>query len=560
MRSTTQTKTMNNYILQYWQGIQDGSIIVGQWIRLIYSYIIDGLEKRTFRFSKKKADAAILFIEHFCHHHEGELAPGLIKLELWQKALVSVIFGIVDEDGLRRFREIFIVIGRKNGKSLLASAIAAYCAFLDGEYGARIYFTAPKLDQASICFDAFYQTIMHEPELAAAIQKRRTDIYIPSTNSSARALAFSEKKSDGLNISLAVADEVSAWGGSQGLKFYEVLASATGSRKQPLILSITTAGYVNDGVYDELMKRSTRFLLGGSSETRLLPVIYQIDDPSKWNDLNELQKSNPNLSISLGYSWLLDQIAIAEGSLSKQAEFKAKHCNLKQSSSTAWLRTEDVDKASGEHLDLESFRKCYCVGGIDLSRTTDLTAAFIVIEKDGILNVIGKMFMPAEKLEEATARDGLPYQAYIQRGQLQLSGDNFVDYHDVFQWFRDLVEQYQIYPLKVGYDRYSAQYLVQDMKAYGFHMDDVFQGTNLSSVLRSYEGLLKDGKINIGDNDLLKVHMLGAALKMEQGTERIRLIKLSPTTHIDGLAAVIDAMTVREKYYAEIGGQLKNER
>lgn len=550
---------MNNYILEYYQGIKDGSIIVGKWVRLVYEYIISGIERKDFVYSQKKANAAIMFVENFCHHHEGALAPGLIKLELWQKALLSCIFGILDKDGNRQFREVCLIIGRKNGKTLLAASIAAYCSFLDGEYGGRIYFAAPKLEQAALCFDAYYQMILQEPELDKLAQKRRTDIYIAQSNTSAKPLAFSAKKSDGLNISLAVCDECASWSGEQGLKFYEVIKSSFGARKQPLLLAMSTSGYVNDGIYDELIKRSTRFLLGDSKEKRLLPVLYMIDDVEKWNDLNELRKSNPNLCISVSADYMLEEIAIAEGSLSKKAEFITKYCNLKQNSSTAWLSAQTVEAACGDELSLDDFRNSYCVGGIDLSQTRDLTACCVVIEKDGKLYVFSKFFLPTERIDEATQRDGVPYNAYIQRGILQLSGDNYIDYHDCFDWFKMLVEEYQIFPLKVGYDRYSAQYLVQDMQAYGFQIDDVFQGENLYPVILEAEGLLEDRKINIGDNDLLKIHLLNSAIKMSNERGRGRLVKVNPSYHIDGTAALLDALTVRQKYFAEYGEQLKNQ-
>lgn len=550
----------DNYILAYYQAISDGSICVGRWIRTAYEMIIKGLQEKSFFYAPKKAAAAIAFIENFCHHHEGALAPGLIVLELWQKALISVIFGIVDETGARQFREVFLVIARKNGKTLLAAAIAAYCSFLDGEYGARIYFAAPKLDQAALCFDAYYQMILQEPELDRMAQKRRTDIYIKDSNTSARPIAFNAKKSDGLNISLAVGDEIASWQGDAGLKFYEVIKSSFGARRQPLLLAISTSGYVNDGIYDELMKRSTRLLLGDSKEHRLLPLLYMIDDVEKWNDINELQKANPNLGVSVSIDYMLEEIAIAEGSLSKRAEFLTKYCNIKQNSSQAWLSAQAVQKASGPHLSIEDFRDSYCVGGIDLSQTRDLTAAVVVIEKDGELYVFGHMWLPAEKIDEATQRDGVPYNIYIQRGLLSPSGDNFVDYHDCFNWFRHLVEDLQILPLQVGYDRYSAQYLVQDMDAYGFHMDDVYQGENLYGVIQEVEGLIEDGRIHIGDNDLLKMHLLNSAIKMSTERGRGKLVKVNPSLHIDGTAALLDAMTVRQKHYADIGEQLKNLR
>lgn len=548
-----------NYIFSYYQQIKDGSVTVGKWVRLVYEMIIKGLENGSFFYSHKKAQAAVLFIETFCHHHEGELAPGKLKLELWQKAFISMIFGILDADNNRQFREVVLVVARKNGKTLLAAAIAAYCTFLDGEYGGRIYFAAPKLEQANLCFEAYHQMILQEPELDNLAQKRRTDIYVKEWNATAKPLAFSAQKSDGLNISLAVCDECSSWKGDPGLKFYEVIKSSVGARKQPIILSITTSGYLNDGIYDELVKRGTRVLMGDSRENRLLPVFYMIDDIEKWNDINELQKSNPNLGVSVSMDYLLEEIAVAEGSLSKKGEFITKYACRKQNSSLAWLPANVVEKATGEKLNIEDFRKHYGLIGIDLSQTTDLSAATLVIEKAGEFYVWAHFWLPSEKIEEAKQRDGLPYDAYIERGILSLSGDNFVDYHDIYQWCADLVRQKKIYPLMVGYDRYSAQYLIKDLESFGFKTDSVFQGDNLWPIIQHTEGLLKDGKMHLGDNDLLKVHLLNSAVKMSVERGRGKLVKLSPTDHIDGAAALLDAFTVRSAHYDELGQRLKNE-
>lgn len=549
---------MNNYILEYYQGIEDGTICVGRWVRLWYQIIIKGLEDGSFLYSPKKAKAVVVFAENFCRHHEGPLAPQKIKLELWEKAFLSVIFGIVDKDGNRVFREAVLIVGRKNGKTLLAAIIAAYMAFMDGEYGGRVYMAATKLEQANLCFSAFHQMIIKEPRLAELASKRRSDIVIDQTNTTIKPLAFSAKKSEGLNISCGICDEVASWQGDQGIRFYEALKSSQGARKQPLLLSITTAGYVNGGIYDELIKRCTRLLMGDSRERRLAPFLYTIDEPEKWNDINELRKSMPNLGVSVSVDYMLEEIAVAEGSLTKKAEFLVKYCNIKQNSSIAWLSAVDIDRASGESIEASDHTDCYCVGGIDLSRTTDLTACCVVIEKNGELYVRAKFYLPSEKLEEAKARDGLPYDIYIQRGLLQLSGDTFVDYHDCFEFFKECVVQYKCYPLVVGYDRYSAQYLVSDMEGFGFKMDDVYQGYNLTPVINEAEGLIRGGHIHIGDNDLLKIHMLNAALKHDVQTDRKKLVKLSATEHIDGMAALLDAMTVRMKYWSEYGAQLVN--
>ena len=549
-----------NFISEYYRQINDGRITAGKWIHALYAMILNGLSEGLFFYDDRKAQRAIKFVENFAHHHEGPLAPGLIKLELWQKALISVIFGIVDANGNRQFREVMIVIGRKNGKTLLSSAVAEYMAFADGEYGARIYFAAPKLQQATLCFNAFFQSIRNEPELDALAQKRRTDVYIESTNSSAQPLAFNANTSDGLNISCCVADEIASWRGDAGLKYYEVLKSSFGARVQPLLLGITTAGYENEGIYDELLRRSTRVLLGDSQETRFAPFLYMIDDVDAWDDLHELEKSNPNIDVSITRDYLQDEIAIAEGSLSKKAEFITKHGCIKQNSSSAWLSTQTVNKCVGEHISLESLSHSYAVCGIDLSQTTDLTSACVVVEKDGVLHVVSKFWLPTAKIDEATERDGIPYRIMIQKGFLEPSGENFIDYEDCYKWLISLVKNYEILPLVTGYDRYSARYLITALEQAGFKCDDVYQGDNLWTTMQQAEGLMKDGKIKIGDSDLLRVHFLDSAVKMNNERGRGKLVKVSKTAHVDGMAALLDALVVREKWFGQFGTQLANKR
>lgn len=546
-----------NYIQEYYHAIQTGDIVVGQWIKRLYDKIVAGLRDGLFCFDDRKANRAIQFIETFCHHCEGR--DDLITLELWQKSTVCLMFGIVDEDGLRIFREVFLVMGRKNGKSLFASACIAYMVYLDGEYGAKIYCLAPKLEQAAIVYDNFHKMIVREPELAELAKKRRSDIYLEDTNSVVKPLAFNAKKSDGFNPHMTVCDEIASWPAEQGRKQYEVMKSALGARKQPMILSISTAGYVNDGPFDELMTRSTAYLLGNSEERRLLPILYIVDDPKKWDDIEELKKSNPNMGVSVKEDFFFEEIAIAKNSLSKRAEFLTKYCNIKQSSTQAWVPYDVIDAVTQEEYTLEDFRSSYCVGGIDLSQTTDLTSCCVVIERAGKLYTFARFFMPENKIDELQAAEGVPYRLYVSAGLIQPSGENFVDYNDCFEWFRWLVEEYEILPLQVGYDRYSAQYLVQQMEQYGFHMDDVYQGFNLTPVLHEMDGLLRDETLQLGKNNLLKSHFLNTAVNQDTETRKIRPVKIDPRCHIDGFVAVVDALTVRQKWYDQIGAQLKNE-
>ena len=550
---------MDNWIFKYHEAIQKKEVIVGVWVRLCFEILTTGLLNGEWEFNEKKANKAIKFIENFCHHSEGR--SDLLHLELWQKAIVSAIFGIMDKTtGYRQFREVFIIVARKNGKTLFAAAIAAYMTYVDGEYGAKVYFLAPKLDQADLVYDAFYQIVQSDDELDSITKKRRSDIYIKAFNTSVKKIAFNSKKSDGFNPQLVVNDEMEAWPGDQGLKQYEVMTSALGARKQPLIISIATAGYVNDGIFDELFKRATAFLKGNSREKRLLPFIYMIDDIEKWDSIEELKKSNPNLGVSVSVEYYLEQIEIARNSISKKVEFMTKFCNIKQNSAVAWLDYWDVMKCVHEEkpLSLEDFKGCYCVGGIDLSRTTDLTAASIVINRDGINHIFTRFYMPQKRYEVAINEDNTPYNIYRDRGFLFISGENQVDYKDVYNWFIELVKVYKIKPLKIGYDRYSANYLVEDLKTAGFHTDDVYQGTNLTPILHEFEGNLKDGLFDFGDNSMLAAHFLNVAVDINLNDSRMKPVKIEKRMRIDGAMSVFDALTMVSMYHNEIGKKLLN--
>ena len=551
-----------NWILRYYQMIQDGSVTAGKWITLLYERIIQDLEEKQYFLDLKKANKVIDFFEKFTHHSKGKLAPQLVKLEPWQKALLSCAFGLVDEHGFRQYREVLTQMGRKCGKSLLASGVAEYMAYADGEYGADVYMLAPKLDQADIVFNDFWQSISAEPDLMMLTKKRKMDIYIEKTNTSIKKVPFADKKSDGFNPHLSICDEIAAWPGESGIKQYEVMTSALGAREQPMIFSITTANYITGGIYDELYRRATSFLLGNSREKRLLPFLYQIDDTEKWNDLSELQKSIPNLGVSVKVDYILEEIAKAEQTVASKMEFMTKMACIKQNASTAWLQADAIRKMFDRQKPIEELASHYALGGIDLSSTTDLTSACLLVEDAETIWVISHFWLPGERLNEATQRDGIPYQAMIQRGFLSLSGEEFIDYHDVFNWFEMMRKKYKILPLQIGYDRYTAQYLVQDMERASYHMESVFQGYNLTGIEDNFEGLLREGRIKcINDNDLLKIHLMDAAQQIESNTSahsRKKLVKLSKNAHVDGVAAILDAMCMRQNHWAEMGKRLMN--
>lgn len=562
-----------NAILAYYQKIKNGGVIVGRYIRLLYEVIIDGLEEKRWFYDQRLAENAIRFIETYCHHYKGKLAPQRLRLSLWQRAALSLMFGIVDDEGKRQFTEVFWVVGRKQGKTLLAGAIGNYMAYAAGEYGSELYYLAPKIDQADLCYSAFEYNVHAEPELDAITKSTKyRGLVIQETNTTVKKLAFSDRKSDGYNPMFYCADEVAAWPGARGLRQWEVMVSGTGAREEPLGLAISSGGYEDEGIYDELMKRGTAFLNGNSREQHILPILYIIDDPEKWDDLNELQKSLPGLGESVSVNFILKEINTAHESISKRLEVLTKYCNLKQNSQAAWFDAQTVKKVflhqdeKGEFVPwnktLEEYRDSYALCGLDLSQTTDVTSACVLIEKDGIVWIFAHFWLPGDRIKEATERDGIPYEIMIQRGLLSRSGDQMVDYKDCFRWFTDLIEKYQIYPLMVGYDRWSAAPIVQDLKSYGFHTDSVIQGFNLSGIIDTMEGMMRAGKLRCAnDNDLLKIHFMDAALQLESNTSthtRKKLVKLSKNAHVDGVAAVLDALCMRQVYWGELGDRLQN--
>ena len=563
---TVADMTAESAILQYWNEINTGGVNVGKWVRLLYEVIIQGLTEKRWFYDARLADNALRFIERYCHHYKGKLAPQRIELSLWERAAICLIFGIVNAAGRRQFVEVFWLIGRKMGKTLLAAAIATYMAYAAGEFGSEIYFLAPKIDQADLCYSALEFNVHAEPELDSITKSTKyRGLVVNETNTIIKKLAFSSKKSDGYSPQFYCADEAFAWPGVAGQRQWEVMVSGTGAREEPLGMAISSGGYENEGLGDELMKRGTSFLLGNSREQHLLPILYMIDDPQKWDDLEELEKSLPGLGISVTKEFIQKEIDVAHESISKEIEFKTKYCNLKQNLSVAWLKAEDIEKAFGWRKPMEEIRNHYAVLGIDLSQSVDLTCGICLTEVDGIIWTHAHFWLPKNRLEEAIKRDGVPYEIYIRKGFLSLSGEEFINNDDVLAWCMDLVRKYKVFPLMVGYDRWGSMELVQKLNAKSFKTDTVTQGFNLSSVSDTFEGMLREGRIrDMDDNDLLKIHFADAAQQMESNTEnahpRKKLVKISKNAHVDGVAALLDAMAMRIFKWAELGTRLTNDK
>ena len=547
-----------NCIEKYYSGILAGKFIVGKHVRKLYYIITAGIENGVYVFDSKKANNAIKFIENYCRHSKGR--NDLLKLELWQKAFVSILFGIVGKDGLRVFREVFLIIGRKNGKSLLAAGIMEYFAFVAGEYGSEIYCVATKKDQAMIVYDCLVEMINKDEELSEYVKFRKDFLRIPTRNVLIKPLPATPKSFDGLNPEVVVSDEIAAWPGENGINQYQVLVEAMGARDEPLMLAITTAGYESGGIFDDLFKRSTLFLNGDTRESQLLPILYMIDDELLWDDLDELKKANPNMGVSVKKDYFVEKIKTAEASPNAKAAFLTKFCNIKQNPTISWLPF-DVIANSGCDKKIEEFKGCYAVGGFDLSLTTDLTAACVVIEKDEVLYTFAKFFMPEIKFK----KDKNLYQVneiLIKQGVLKISGKNTVEHSDVVDYFNELRDEHEIQFLKIGYDRWSAREVITAMaNTFGkSNLDDVWQGWNLHPIIVHLEGLIKDGKVKICNNELLKLHFRNVALYSDlNSNNKYRPVKIATNARIDGAIAVLCAMTMRSKYYNQISSLLTND-
>lgn len=546
MTLTTSSLDEFTYLQEFKQDIADGKYVLGQWMQLNIQYVEKCLSEGKCLYDPLKAEKKIRFIETQCRYVEGRSGPFL--LESWQKYIVACIFGLVDEDGFRHFTEIVLIIGRKQGKSTFAAALEMTIAYTEPELGMQLYNLAPKLQQANIIYDQTLLMIAKNKTASKLGKKRRSDFYIAKTNTKISPLAFNSKKSDGFNPYFACFDEFAAWEGVKAVDMWNVMLSAQGGRHDPINLACSTANFIDGGLYDELFPRCTSVLLGTSEEENLLPFLFMIDDIQKWDDVQELKKALPNLGVSFFEKNLQKEIRKAHASPSYKNEFICKYCNIKMNTVAAWIPQEAIRLSQGDVIKPEDFQRMACVGGVDLSQTTDLTSACVVINFEGVNYVYSHFWIPAGRLKDLTERDNVNYSAMVSHGFLSLSGDKFVDYKDVTKWFVDLRKEYKLNILVIGYDRYSSTYFVDEMKQQGFLMDDVNQGTNLSPILTEFEGLIMQGLIQTGTNGLLQSHIRNTAIKREADGKRMRMLKISETKHIDGMAALIDALTVKSKY------------
>ena len=531
-----------NYIKEYVEKIESGEIVVGKKIKKIYKKLLkeSSNESLPFYFDEEKGSRPINYIETFCKQAEGEIGKP-IKLELFQKAYIQALFGFVYRDtGLRRFNETMFLVGRKNGKTTMLSAIALYMMIADGEGSAECYSVATKKDQASKAFKSACAMRAQSPEIRAIVNKRRSDMYMPTTFSSFEPLSSDSDTLDGLNAHLVIIDELHA---IKDRNLYDVMKQSTSSRRQPLVVMITTAGTVRECIFDDIYNYANNVLEEIVKDDSFLPVLYELDKTEEWKDISCWAKANPGLGTIKQYKYLAEQVERAKNDTSSKKSTLCKDFNIRSNSEEKWLDFDTVNNE--EKFDIEELRGTYAIGGADLSSTLDLTCATLIVFKKGKIYVLQQYFIPEDTIEEKENDDKVPYKIWKERGLLTTCPGAKINYTAVTEWFIKMHYEYDISPLWIGYDRWGSTYWVDEMKENGFQIEQVIQGAQtMSNPMKQLEADLKEKKVIYNNNPILKWCLLNTAIEIDKN-DNIRPVKGKKSKErIDGAVSLIDAYVV----------------
>lgn len=533
-----------NYIREYWSKIESGEIAACRRLKQQYSRIIDELDnpREPWVFDLDYASRPIQFIEHFCKHSKGKWIGKGVKLELFQKAKLQAVYGFVHKDTkLRRCREVFTLVARKNGKSTEKAATGNFMLIADGEGGAEIYSVATKRDQAKLVFSEAVNMISQSPALSKHIRKRKTDLYFSPTFSKFEPLASDSNSLDGLNAHNVIMDEVHAW---KDRNLYDVMKQSMTAREQSLLDIITTAGFVRSGIFDSLYEYACNVLDGTVEDERFMAFVYELDDKNEWTDFRMWEKANPGLGTIKSYDELAANVERAKSDPDFLPTVLTKDFNIRETVAGTWLTFDTVNNEAT--FDIEELRNSYAIGGVDLSSTTDLTCATLLIMKpDGKKYVLQQYFLPSDSIERKVAEDKIPYDKWSDRGLVKLSDGNKVNYSDVTEWFMKMIREYDIRPLWIGYDPWNSTYWTEEMKNMGFNMIIVRQGARtMSQPMKEMAAELGAKTINYNNNPVLKWCLTNTSVKRDEN-DNIRPIKgANSRQRIDGAVSLIIAYSV----------------
>jgi len=536
-----------SYLLSYIDEIESGRIIAGEELKSVLNGLKNDLNNPSYIYDETPGKLRIDFIEKFCKHTKSPFNGQPFILELWEKALLECAYGFKMADtGLRRFNEVILLIARKNGKTTFIAGIDLAEFFLS-RGGTDIVCASNTNDQASILFEEINN--MREQSKALRNEKRSKKnifyIYSPKNKNKIKKLSAQSRNKDGYNIEVGCIDEVHEMTDS---KVYDAIKQSQSTKKEPLIFIITTEGTTVDGFLDSKLEYCRKMIKGEIKDIRILPWLYTQDgvdeifsDPTSWT------KSNPSLGNIKLRSYLEDMMVKSQNDLSTRVTMLCKDFNIKQLDSGSWLTFNDLNNET--RFKLEELRDSYAIGGVDLSSTTDLTAAVLLVIKNGKKYVIPHFFMPGDLIEQRVKEDKIPYDLWIKKGLVSVTNGNQNDFSLVTQWFLSMVRNYGIRPLWIGYDPWNSQYWVKEMEDAGFTMEKIRQGIyTLSEPMKQLEGDLKNKLVIYDNNPILKWCFSNTQAKIDINGN-IQPSKLnSKLRRIDGCVALIIAYAVLNRY------------
>ena len=541
-------------IEKYYEWILDNPKKVDEKVKKIYKKLVNNIktpqmvsfinkttgevEEHNYIFDEEKATRPIKFIEKYLKQSKGIWNGKPLKLELFQKAFIEALFGFVDEEtGLRKYKKAILFVARKNGKSVLASALGIYMTIADHEGGAEVYSVATKKDQSKIVWEEAKKMIKKSPILAKRFRCLIGGIYYDKGDGVFRALASDSNSLDGLNAHLVIADEVHAW---KDKNLLDVMFDSMSARRQPMLIETSTMGTIRENVFDIEYNYASQVIDGTIEDETLLPIIYELDDEKEWMDEECWFKSNPALNSIKSLKALREKVERAKANPIELVNLLCKDFNVRQNTINAWLTFDDLNN---EEV-FSDWHDCYCIGGCDLSSTTDLTCSTILGIVKGKIRVKQMYFIPSNMLEKKVIEDKIPYDKWLKMGLLRLSGDNKIDYHDCTKWFLEQVHDFDLRPLWVGYDSWNAQFWCDEMRENGFDMVEVRQGFKTESApLKQMKADLMDKKINYNNNPILKWNLSNVVVKVDDN-ENIMLSKEKARQRIDGVASLMDAYVI----------------
>lgn len=553
-----------NPIREYWKKIQSGEINVGQKVYKTYRHVIREMDRKdnAYFYDPKRANHIIEFFENYLHHSKGKCGGQLVKLELFEKAMLATAFGFVDIEGNRKYREVLLIVGKKNGKSLLASGVGLYMLHADGEPGPEIYAVATKRDQAKIIWQEAKRMVRKSPALAKRTRSLVAELDSDWNDGIFKPLASDSDTLDGLNIHCALMDEIHQW--KNGRALFDIIADGVIAREQPMIFETSTAGTIREDIYDDKYEEAERIINGyddpdGYHDEHFLPLIYELDNRNEWTDPGAWIKANPGLGPIKSKKALADKVEKAKANPALVRNLVCKEFNIRETSSEAWLNFEELDNR--ETFDLQKLKPRYGIGGADLSSTTDLTAAKVIfrVPDDPKIYVLSMYWIAEDLLEKRVKEDQIPYDKWHERELLRLCPGNSVHAKYVKDWFIEVQEKLDIYLPWIGYDSWSAKYWIEDMADYfGKNaMIPVIQGKKtLSDPMKRLHNDLCS-KLVIYNNNPIDKWCLANTAYDEDKNGNIQPHKTSkPTRRIDGTAALLDAYTVfldkRDEYMSMI--------